>query len=98
MTDGMPQPTEEDALIEGLAGWITNRGLTLPAVLFMESFKPLSFLGGQLMTFLEPMVGSFVASRQYTTLTHILEDRDKFEQLIRRVESRSTESEESRDA
>ena len=53
--------------------------------------RPLSFLGGQLLSFFEPMVGSMYESPHYQTLVKILEDRQSYDELVRRVEAKAAE-------
>ena len=81
------ETTDENELIERFADWLGRRGLSLPAVLMMETARPLSFLSGQLMIFMEPMVGTFHSSRHYDTVLRILEDRDKYAKLVDRIEA-----------
>ncbi|HDH99802.1 MAG TPA: hypothetical protein ENF74_02295, partial [Firmicutes bacterium] len=49
---------EELALVEKVARAVARRGLATPALMFLESVRPLNFIGSQAMIFLEPMVRS----------------------------------------
>ena len=78
---------EESALIERLATEVVRRRMTVPAILFLESMKPLTFLGSQTLYFFEPMVRAITSRSEYRTATTLLEDRDKIEHLLRRIEA-----------
>jgi len=43
-------------IIRVLAKALVERKLTAPAIFFLESVKPLSFVGSQAMVFLQPIV------------------------------------------
>ena len=53
--EDIPEP-EQRALLEKAATWIVRRGLTAPAILFLEIGKPLNFLGSQLLIAFSPFI------------------------------------------
>jgi hypothetical protein len=62
-----------------------------PAVLFLESAKPLSFLGNQALIFFQPIVQSIFSFKTYDEVTDILEDRENLEYLLRKIEELEAE-------
>ncbi len=76
----------DEALLRAVADRIVRMGLAVPAVFFLESTKPLSFVGSQALVFLEPFVKAFLNLRSYDRFTALLEDRANVERLIRKVE------------
>ncbi|RME71177.1 MAG: hypothetical protein D6776_10580 [Planctomycetota bacterium] len=65
------------------------------AILFLESVKPLGFLGSQALVFLRPFATLVVRSPQdYDRLTRLLERRDGIEALLRRLEAPAARREE----
>jgi hypothetical protein len=79
--------TEEDEkLLAKLAERVVRMRMTAPAVFFLESSKPLAFLGGQLLIFLEPFIQTLFNLRQYQRFAFLMEDRDNWERLIRKIE------------
>jgi len=76
----------DEELLEAVAGRIVRMRLAVPAVFFLESTKPLSFLGSQLLVFLQPFVQAFLSTGAYERFAHLMEDRKNVEALIRRVE------------
>ena len=81
-----PLSTDDRVLLEGMAGWIGRRGLTVPAVLLLESVKPLHFLGSQMLFFFEPMVHAFVRGKNYSRFAQLMEDGDALEQFLVMIE------------
>jgi len=77
---------DDDALIDALATRVVRMGLGVPAIFFLESSKPLSFLGSQLLVFLEPFVKTFFDIKSYDRFYTLMEDRENVEKLIQRVE------------
>lgn len=80
--------TEErrDELIEKLSREVVERGLTAPAIFLIESFKPLTYIGSQLMVFFEPLVQSVFDFKSYDDLRTLFEDRDNVERLLCEIE------------
>ncbi|MCK4304987.1 MAG: hypothetical protein KAY24_12185 [Candidatus Eisenbacteria sp.] len=81
----LPDMSDEE-IIESIAKRIVRMRMAVPAVFFLESTKPLSFLGSQLLVFLEPFVQTFLTVRNYERFTGMMEDRSNVEKLIRRME------------
>jgi hypothetical protein len=80
-------PEEDAALIEAVAERIVRMGMAAPAIFFMESAKPLSYVGSQALVFLEPFVKSVLNLASYDRFVALLEDRHSIEILIQRVEA-----------
>jgi hypothetical protein len=79
--------TEADrALLRRLAVAIVVRRMGMPAVLFLQSLRPLSYMGSQAMTFLRPFVASWVKTADYDRLTEILERREGIGALVEAIE------------
>lgn len=70
----------QEALLRGLAHRIKDWGLAEPALLILESHKPLSFLASQFLIFTVPFLGSGI--KDYADL---LEDREALENLITKL-------------
>jgi hypothetical protein len=66
---------------------IVDWRMTAPAILFLESAKPLSFLGNQALIFFQPIVQSIFNFKTYDEITEILEDRENLEYLLSKIES-----------
>lgn len=83
--DDIPED-EQLALLEKLAQWVVNRNLTTPAILFLETGKPLNFLGSQLLIAFSPFIQAFFKGEQYQKVALILEKDENVELLIELIE------------
>jgi len=80
---------EEEEMIRKAADKICEHGMDLPAVLFLQSFKPLAYVGGQLgrfmvFPFLYVLGGSITQGAEKFFM--IFENRNNLEKLIKLVE------------
>lgn len=82
---GEPEPEDLEAM-DRLARFIVSRRLEAPAILFLQSAVPLSYIGSQVMVGLEPIVGPFFPRRDFERLSHIFERRDGIERFTVRIE------------
>ncbi|MCK4667199.1 hypothetical protein KAU33_10645 [Candidatus Dependentiae bacterium] len=95
--DKSTELTEKDKLlVEKIARKITYLGLTIPAIFFIEMHKPLSFLGSQLLFFLEPLLWGFFNTDDFKRFAIILEKRDSLEFLLQTIEKFDAEIEEKK--
>lgn len=77
---------EDQRLLERLASKIKKHGLETPAILFLETLKPLNYIGSQVMVFFRPFISSIFSCHEYDRFTKILEHRSSIEELIRKIE------------
>lgn len=77
---------QNEKIISKLASEIVERGMSVPAIFFLESTKYLSFLGSQFLVFLGPIATCFINNNKYYNVTDMLEDKDNVEQLILQIE------------
>lgn len=81
------EPDPEDLrLIRRVAEVVVARRMAVPAILFIESSRPLSFVGSQFLYFLEPVVRAFLPGDQFRRVAALLEDRDNVERLLVAIE------------
>jgi len=79
--------TEEDrALLDRLAEKVVRRQMALPAVLLLQSVRPLSSLGSQAMVFLRPFLTPLLKPAVYDRMTHILDRREGVRALVDAIE------------
>jgi len=77
---------QEDALLDKLARKVVEKGMSVPAILFLESIKPLNFIGSQVLVFFEPMVQTLFNFKDYDTFRTSLEKRESVEILLLKIE------------
>lgn len=74
-------------LIEKIAQKVVQWRLSVPAIVMLESSKPLSFVASQVMVFFEPIVSAlFFSPRDYKRFYELLEDRENVEKMIQEIE------------
>jgi len=88
--DDIPKERRNE-LLGKIAEEVVNRGLITPAIMFLETMKPLSFIGSQIMVMANPFVQALFNSKVYWEFTVLLEDRENVEYLIQEIERRSHE-------
>ena len=80
-----------DELVEEVAREIQLRGLTTPAVHFLQASRPYRPLGSNAMLFFDPVLRSLFGG-ELPSASALLADEDGIEQLIERLEDLSEES------
>ncbi len=77
---------EEQQLLDKVARKVVQWKMTVPAIMTLESFKPLNYISSQAMVFFEPIVQSIFSLKDYDTFRAMLERRETIEQLLLRIE------------
>ena len=100
MSNGLPStgfnniPGDEkkdwNETIEKVAKKIVDIGMEMPAVLFLEAHKPVTFFVSQFFIFIAPIVAPLFGGRT-EEVAKFFEDRDNVEKLIRRIEEKAEE-------
>ena len=80
---------EDRVLLERLAQRVVDLRLETPAILTLESTRPLSVLAGQAMLFFEPFAQALFRYPDYRRLAALVERRDAMELLTRLIEERA---------
>jgi len=81
---------QRDELVEEVAREIQLRGLTAPAVHFLQASRPYRPLGANAMLFFDPVLHGLFAG-DVPSVSLLLADEDGIEQLIERLEDLSEE-------
>ena len=81
------EPVDEhrEALVEAVAREIRLRGLTGPAVHFLEASRPYRPLGAQAMLFFDPVLGELFGG-ETPSASEVMQDDMSIEALIDRLE------------
>lgn len=84
----MEEVTQErrDEIFKKIAEKIVDMKLTPVAIVMLESSKPISFVGSQLMVFFQPIYSAVFPARLYNEIATLLEDRENVERLIKEIE------------
>jgi hypothetical protein len=85
--DGPAEPTpEEAAVVDRVLSAVVERGLTTPALLMIESVRPLNYVGAQAMRFFQPLAEVVLPAAGYQLFTGFLERRSSIDYLSRRLQ------------
>ena len=79
-------------ILSKFAKEISDRGMSVPAIFFLESTKYISFIGSQFLVFLGPIATCFINNNKYYNFTEILEDRENIEFLLNELERINVEA------
>jgi len=82
-----PLTDKDRELLLRLAEKVVVRQMAGPAILFLESLRPLSYIGGQALAFLRPFIEPLFKPADIKRLTHILERRQGLRELVTAIES-----------
>jgi hypothetical protein len=81
------EPTEaQKEVVDKVCREVVRRGLTTPALLSLEVFRPMNYLGAQALHFLQPIVNIVLDGEGYRHMTEFLENRNSVDYLRRRIE------------
>jgi hypothetical protein len=90
----------DQEILDRLASWVVAKRMTAPAILFLESHRPLSFVGSQAMIaaspivhifepFLKGLMGPGFEHAAYKRFAVMMEDRESVERLVIAIERQS---------
>lgn len=82
-----PLSAEDDALLKRIAAFVVSRRMTAPAILFLESVRPLNFIGSQAMLFFAPFVRAFLNVNDYQRIQELLENRESISSFVDMLET-----------
>jgi hypothetical protein len=81
-----PPVEAERVLARRLAGFLVRRGLAAPALMLLESGRPLSFIGSQVLAFLGPFATLLFPPAEYGRLVALMEKREGVDLLVAAIE------------
>ena len=82
-----PLTAEDRQLLAKLAAKVVARRMTMPAVLFLGSVRPLNQVGSQALVFLRPFLVDIFNAADYDRLVQILDRREGLEALVDEIEA-----------
>jgi hypothetical protein len=88
-TDAPVLTDRERSVLERLAQRVVDLRLEVPAVLTIESARPLALVAAQAMVFFEPFAQALFRLEDYRTWTGLVERREVLELLTRMIETRA---------
>ena len=73
-------------LIEKLSNFIAQKRMAAPAIMTIESLRPLARIGSQLMHFLAPFAEIIFNAKEYQEFAVLLENEEYVRLLIKRID------------
>ena len=77
---------KEKKIMDSYAKKVTDKGMSVPAVFFLEMFKYLSFIFSQSMIVFGPLATIFLEPKKYYQISDILSNRNNVEYFICQIE------------
>jgi hypothetical protein len=73
-------------VLERFARKVAQRRMCAPAIFLFESLQPLSFLAGQALAFIHPLISVMLEAPDYDVFREAIEDRENVRWLVDRLE------------
>ncbi|MDP7558781.1 MAG: hypothetical protein QF923_04840 [Candidatus Marinimicrobia bacterium] len=84
---GAAEPTEDQKpVVEKVCQEVIRRRMATPALIMLETFRPLNFVGSQVLHFFHPIVSAILTTEAYKHFTEFLERRGSVDYLCQRIE------------
>jgi len=83
---------EQQEILDKIAKKVVLWKMSIPAILFLESVKPLNYIGSQMLVFFEPFVQTLFSWKEYDEFRKIMEERENVERLIQAIEKFDAEA------
>jgi hypothetical protein len=83
---GLSVSAEQAEAVGRVARFIVRFGITVPALLALETVRPLSYVGSQFMHLLSPSIGAFLSATEWNAMAALLEDRKGLDYVLLVIE------------
>jgi hypothetical protein len=87
-----PLAPRQEEILDKIAAKVVQWKMAVPAIMFLESVKPLSYIGSQVMVFFEPFVHALFNLPEYNEFQQMMEKRENVERLLQRIEKFDAEA------
>ena len=84
----VPLTPRQEEILEKLAAKVVEWKMAVPAILFLETVKPLNYVGSQILVFFAPMVNTMFTIPDYNEFVALMEERGNVEVLLKRIEAK----------
>lgn len=83
---------EQQEILDKIAKKVVLWKMSVPAILFLESVKPLNYIGSQMLVFFEPFVQTLFSWKDYDEFRKMMEERGNIERLLQTIEKFDSEA------
>ncbi|MDH4222169.1 MAG: hypothetical protein OEV55_01370 [candidate division Zixibacteria bacterium] len=84
-------PAQQE-ILDRIAKKVVLWKMSTPAILFLESVKPLNYIGSQMLVFFEPFVQTIFSWKDYDEFRKMMEERGNMEKLLQTIEKFDVEA------
>ena len=95
-SESVPLTPRQDQIVDRLAAKVVEWKMAVPAVIFLETMKPLNYVGSQVLVFFAPIATTIFNAADYAELTSLMETRGNIEILLKRIEQKEEDARPSR--
>ena len=88
-----PTPAQKE-LVDKVCREVVRRHMSTPALLFLETFRPLNYIGSQVLHFFQPIVAVVLTTEGYGHFAEFLEQRSSIDYLCRQIENYEAKADE----
>ena len=78
----------QDEILDRLSAKVVEWDMAVPAMLFLETVKPLNYVGSQALVFFGPIAKTLFTVEDYEELVSLMEERSTMEALLTRIEEK----------
>lgn len=97
ITDPTIDREEACQLFEWVADKVVEWDMVVPAIMFLETSRPLNVIGSHMVFFLQPMVNIFLDFSKGELLARLMLERENVERLITAIEEKSAQRDRGED-
>ena len=76
---------KQKIIVDKVCREVVNRHLAMPATILLETFRPLNYIGSQVMHFFQPIISTVLPGDGYTDFSQFLEQRGSVDYLCQRI-------------
>jgi len=86
--EGAALTPRQGEILDRLSAKVVEWDMAVPAMLFLETVKPLNYVGSQALVFFGPIAKTLFAVEDYEELVALMEERSSVEALLTRIEEK----------
>jgi len=83
---------QERQWLEKIARKVVQRNLTAPAIMLLETVRPLNYVGAHVLLFFKPVISVLFPPERCDQVAALLEKRSALEKLLKLIERYDAES------
>lgn len=77
----------QEAVLDKIAKEIVDRRMAEPAIMFLETVRPLNWIASQVLLFFEPYTTWILGKREVIDFRRALQNRNSIQMLIEKIET-----------